>query len=184
MVDKVKVNKTKIRRLCLLFTLVIGFAGILLSGLMSQSVPSEQMSTVKAFPTFSSPSLLQPEQSLSLSIFSEPYQLVNVWASWCSICKGENAFLLSLQKQGVPVIGLNYRDSAQAATQYLTHLGNPYQNVIYDPNGILALDIGVIGTPETYLVNRQGTIIKKFSGELTESVWQASFSDYFTHLEQ
>ncbi|MFV0449397.1 MAG: DsbE family thiol:disulfide interchange protein [Vibrio sp.] len=184
MINEVKANKTKIRRLCLLFILVVVFVGVLISGLINQSVPSEQVSTVQAFPTFSIQSLLQPEQKLDLSVFSAPYQLVNVWASWCGICKGENAFLLSLQKQGVPIIGLNYRDSVGSATQYLAHLGNPYQHVIYDANGALALDIGVIGTPETYLVNSQGSIIKKFSGELTDSVWQASFSDYFIHSEQ
>lgn len=184
MTNDVKTNKKKIRRLCLLIILVVGVVGVLISGLINQSEPSAQVSTVKAFPTFSAPSLLQPEQKLDLSIFSEPYQLVNVWASWCGICKGENALLLSLQKQGVPIIGLNYRDNAEFATQYLAHLGNPYQHVIYDAKGVLALDLGVIGTPETYLVNSQGSIIKKFSGALTDSVWQASFSGYFIHSEQ
>lgn len=173
-------NKTKTRSLLLLLFLVAGFASVLLLGLASRQGGTEQSSIVKSFPVFSAPELLNPQKVLTPDVFSQPYQLVNVWASWCGVCKREHSFLLDLQKQGVAIIGLNYRDKKSAAVQYLQQAGSPYQSIIYDPKGALALDLGVVGTPETYLVDSEGQIIKKFSGELTLSAWQSSFSGYFT----
>ncbi len=173
------INKRKTRYLFLLLLFVTAFASVLFIGLVSQEEGVEQKSIVKSFPAFSLPDLLYPDDVTNLSVFTEPYQIVNVWASWCGTCKMEHGFLLDLKKQGIPIVGLNYRDKSQAATQYLAQTGNPYKSIIYDPKGVLALDLGVVGTPETYLVDREGNIIKKFSGELTSLVWQSSFSQYF-----
>ena len=74
---------------------------------------------------------------------------MNVCASWCEICKRERKGLLQLSKLGVPIVGLNYRDQKQAAREYLSSKRNPYLEVISDPNGKLAVELGVIGTPET-----------------------------------
>ncbi len=173
------INKTKARYLFLLLLFVTGFASVLFVGLISQEESSEQKSIVKSFPLFSLPDLLSPEIVTNFNVFSEPYQIVNVWASWCGTCKQEHGFLLDLNKNGVAIVGLNYRDKSAAATQYLEMAGNPYSTIIYDPKGELALDLGVVGTPETYLVDQEGNIIKKFSGELTLAIWQSSFSQYF-----
>ncbi len=173
------VNKTKIRYLLLLLLLVTGFAFVLFVGLVDQEERVEQKSIVKSFPSFSLPDLTRPDNITNSNVFTEPYQIVNVWASWCGTCKIEHRFLLDLKKLGIPIVGLNYRDKSRAATQYLAQAGNPYKSIIYDPKGVLALDLGVVGTPETYLVDREGNIIKKFSGELTLSLWQSSFSQYF-----
>ncbi len=74
---------------------------------------------------------------------------------------------------------LNYRDTHSSAVSYLTQLGNPYSSVIYDPQGKLSIDLGVIGTPETYLVTKSGDIIYKYSGELNKPVWDKYFARYF-----
>ncbi|MFA0464895.1 DsbE family thiol:disulfide interchange protein, partial [Vibrio sp. 10N.261.45.F1] len=112
-------------------------------------------------------------------ITQHPYQLVNVWASWCGICKTEHAFLLELQKEGIPIVGLNYRDNPGAALNVLSNDGNPYATVISDPQGKLALELGVIGTPETYLVDAEGQIVKKLLGVINESVWRKELAHYF-----
>ncbi|WP_373947988.1 DsbE family thiol:disulfide interchange protein [Vibrio pomeroyi] len=139
----------------------------------------------RSFPEFSSTALASSEgtkgqQELTRTDITEhPYQLVNVWASWCGICKTEHAFLLKLHNKGIPIVGLNYRDNSAAAINVLSSDGNPYSKVISDPQGKLALELGVIGTPETYLVDADGQIIKKLLGVINESVWQKELAMYF-----
>lgn len=111
-----------------------------------------------------------------------PMQLINVWASWCSTCRLEHAYLLTLKQQGIPIIGINYRDQRQAAINVLLQEGDPYQQVIFDPKGSLALDLGVMGTPESYLVNQQGVIVQRYRGQLSAEVWQRYFAPHFVSL--
>ncbi len=139
----------------------------------------------RVFPEFTSTALansegIREQQELTRTdITQHPYQLVNVWASWCGICKTEHAFLLKLHDKGIPIVGLNYRDNSAAAINVLSSDGNPYSKVISDPQGKLALELGVIGTPETYLVDADGQIIKKLLGVINESVWQNELAMYF-----
>ncbi len=86
---------------------------------------------------------------------------------------------MSLKQQGIDVIGLNYRDNKQEALGYLESEGNPYSKVIYDPDGIVSIDFGVIGTPETYLINPNGEIMIKFRGKLDQKQWNKHFATYF-----
>ncbi|PMH01848.1 DsbE family thiol:disulfide interchange protein [Vibrio lentus] len=172
--------------------LVVAFSYALDSKQQTTSV-SEQK---RAFPEFTAAKLVtnEPFDSEALSseissyetakltladITQHPYQLVNVWASWCGICKTEHAFLLELQKEGIPIVGLNYRDNPGAALNVLSNDGNPYSTVISDPQGKLALELGVIGTPETYLVDAEGQIVKKLLGVINESVWRKELAHYF-----
>ncbi|MEZ8696761.1 DsbE family thiol:disulfide interchange protein [Vibrio lentus] len=172
--------------------LVVAFSYALDSKQQTTSV-SEQK---RAFPEFTAAKLVTNEsfdsEALSSEILSyetakltladitqHPYQLVNVWASWCGICKTEHAFLLELQKEGIPIVGLNYRDNPGAALNVLSNDGNPYSTVISDPQGKLALELGVIGTPETYLVDAEGQIVKKLLGVINESVWRKELAHYF-----
>ncbi|OBT27882.1 thiol:disulfide interchange protein [Vibrio tasmaniensis] len=172
--------------------LVVAFSYALDSKQQTTSV-SEQK---RAFPEFTAAKLVTNEpfdsEALSSEILSSetakltladitqhPYQMVNVWASWCGICKTEHAFLLELQKEGIPIVGLNYRDNPGAALNVLSNDGNPYSTVISDPQGKLALELGVIGTPETYLVDAEGQIVKKLLGVINESVWRKELAHYF-----
>ncbi|OBT01246.1 thiol:disulfide interchange protein [Vibrio tasmaniensis] len=172
--------------------LVVAFSYALDSKQQTTSV-SEQK---RAFPEFTAAKLVtnEPFDSEALSseissyetakltladITQHPYQLLNVWASWCGICKTEHAFLLELQKKGIPIVGLNYRDNPGAALNVLSNDGNPYSTVISDPQGKLALELGVIGTPETYLVDAEGQIVKKLLGVINESVWRKELAHYF-----
>lgn len=144
----------------------------------------------RAFPEFTSASLMdskgiRSKQELTRNdITQHPYQLVNVWASWCGVCKTEHAYLLELHDKGIPIIGLNYRDNPAAAINVLSSDGNPYTTVISDPHGKLALELGVIGTPETYLVDRKGKIIKKLMGVINESIWRDELALYFDDGER
>lgn len=94
--------------------------------------------------------------------------LVNVFASWCGPCREEHPTLMALQAQGLRIFGLNYKDAPENARRFLGGLGNPYQRVGVDQGGRAAIDWGVYGVPETFVVDGQGRIAFKFVGPLTE----------------
>ncbi|WP_158156651.1 DsbE family thiol:disulfide interchange protein [Vibrio alginolyticus] len=129
-------------------------------------------------PNFRSTSLISDDMVSEQLFKGDGYKLLNVWASWCGVCKREHEELLQLAELGVPIIGLNYRDQKQAAREYLSSKRNPYIEVISDPNGKLAVELGVIGTPETYLIDQNSRILIKYRGELTADKWNDIFSGY------
>jgi cytochrome c biogenesis protein CcmG, thiol:disulfide interchange protein DsbE len=94
--------------------------------------------------------------------------IVNFWASWCAPCVGEHPLLIILkEKSGVPLIGVNYKDQAAGARRFLGRYGNPFNAVGVDPNGRAAIEWGVYGMPETFIVDAQGRIAYKHIGALT-----------------
>lgn len=139
----------------------------------------------KPFPDFTAQNLLEPAGNITKSDLTGNIILLNVWASWCGTCKIEHPFLLELAKQPeISLYGLNYRDRQQSAVNVLNSTGNPYKKVIFDPEGKLALEIGVYGTPETYLLDEQGVIRFRYSGELNQELWQNVFVPEITAMMQ
>ena len=101
-------------------------------------------------------------------IYKGKVSLVNVWASWCAPCRQEHPLLVELGKDDqVQIIGLNYKDKNANALRFLGQLGNPYDAVGVDPNGRGAIEWGVYGVPETFVVNGEGIIVHKHVGPLT-----------------
>ena len=100
--------------------------------------------------------------------------LLNVWASWCITCRVEHPYLMNLKRQGIPILGLNYKDEREDAIEWLNKYGNPYEDNIYDYKGSLALDLGVTGAPETFLIIN-GQIVAHYQGEVNEMVWNEVF---------
>ena len=96
--------------------------------------------------------------------------VVNIWASWCGPCRLEHPLLMELQEKGVPVYGINYKDRASNARRFLGSLGNPYVAVGVDGGGRAAIDWGVYGVPETFVVDSKGRIAFKHVGPLTGDV--------------
>lgn len=99
--------------------------------------------------------------------------LVNFFASWCAPCAIEHPMLMALKAQGVPVIGIAYKDEPTAAKGFLARLGDPFIARLADRDGRSALEFGVTGVPETYLIGADGKILAKHSGPLTEADAQA-----------
>ena len=127
----------------------------------------------KPFPEFTLSALQQPERILTKQDFIGQPVLVNVWATWCPSCRQEHRQLLAIaQTENIPVIGLNYKDERDLAVQWLQQLGNPYQFNIYDADGMLGLDLGVYGAPETYLLDARGIVRHRHVGVLTAQDWQ------------
>jgi cytochrome c biogenesis protein CcmG/thiol:disulfide interchange protein DsbE len=101
--------------------------------------------------------------------FAGKVTLVNVWASWCAPCREEHPILLALsQDKRFGIAGLNYKDATENARRFLGSLGNPYSAIGVDQTGRAAIDWGVYGVPETFLVGKDGKVLFKHVGPLTE----------------
>ncbi len=101
-------------------------------------------------------------------------KLVNYWASWCAPCRAEHPNLEALAEEGIPVYGINYKDPLGNAETFLTDLGDPYSAIGRDEQGRMALDWGLYGVPETYVIDGEGTIILRFAGPITERVIEST----------
>lgn len=127
----------------------------------------------KAAPTFQLPQLQDPNKTFSASEMRGKVWLLNVWATWCLPCREEHPVLVELSRSGaVPVYGLDYKDKREDALALLNESGNPYVLCASDADGRVAIDYGVYGVPETYLIDREGIIRFKHVGPLTPAVVQ------------
>lgn len=134
----------------------------------------------KRAPEFNLPVLTESGRTLRSADLRGRWYVFNVWGTWCFECRAEHATLLQIQKTAtVPVIGLDWRDEDAEALKWLRELGNPYEVVAVDREGRTAIDWGVYGAPETFLVNPQGIIVYKYIGPLTPEAWQAEFVPRF-----
>lgn len=96
-------------------------------------------------------------------------KLVNFWASWCQPCRVEHPMLDQMAAEGVVIHGINYKDKPEAALGFLTEMGNPYAKIGAD-SGRMALNWGVYGVPETYVIDGQGKVVLRWAGPITEDV--------------
>ncbi|MBS9478232.1 DsbE family thiol:disulfide interchange protein [Ancylobacter sp. VKM B-3255] len=108
-----------------------------------------------------------PVPGLTTAALAGEVTVLNVFASWCVPCRDEHPFLVQLsQMKGFRLVGLNYKDDAENARRFLGRFGNPYSAVGVDPNGRAAIDWGVYGVPETFVVGRDGRILYKYIGPI------------------
>ncbi len=142
-----------------------------------RNIPTEFIG--KAAPEINVPDLYDPSQMVKAADMKGQTWLFNVWGTWCPECWREHKYLLELQRQGITIIGLNWRDEATEAKAMLTRMGNPFAKIGFDPDSSVAMDWGVYGAPETFLVNAEGIIVEKHAGGLTPNVWQQKFAKYF-----
>ena len=166
------------RRALLILPLLIFLvlAGFFLSSLMSKEagvteleLPSPLLD--KLFPSFDLPSVLDDQTRITQADLKGP-ALVNVWATWCVACKVEHPVLNRLASQGVVIYGVNYKDQADAARRFLGRYGDPFTAVGIDPLGRGAIEWGVYGMPETFVIAPDGTIAYKHVGPITETSLQ------------
>jgi len=167
--------KTQLRFLvpAIAFAALVGFFVV---GLRQD--PSEIRSPLlgKPAPEFSLESLGDSGWKVGSADFAGRPWLLNVWATWCVGCREEHEALIAIaREQRVPIMGLNWRDDRALALRWLAQLGNPYVSVAYDPEGRTAIDWGVYGAPETFLIGADGVVLKKHIGPLTPEIWERDF---------
>ena len=157
--------------LLLPLALFLVLAGFLLRGLQldPRTLPSALID--QPLPAFELPVLGEARKVNRAAVIGEP-SLFNVWASWCVSCRVEHPFLTELARRGVPVYGINYKDTEAEALRWLRQLGDPYRLSVVDAEGELGLDLGVYGAPETYVVDHAGIIRYRHVGVVDETVWR------------
>ena len=130
----------------------------------------------KPAPAFSLPRLNDPGQMLSDADLRGQVSLVNVWGTWCVGCRQEHDTLLAIAASGeVPIYGLNWKDDTLQARAWLQRLGDPYAATGVDADGRVAIDWGVYGAPETFLIAADGTAVYKHIAPLNLDIWQREF---------
>jgi len=161
------------------FVLLLALLGAGL-GLKPREVPSPLIG--RAVPGFALTTLEDPGRTLGPADLPRQAHLINVWASWCVACQAEHPLLVAFAREtGVPVIGLNHKDEAQAARRWLQRHGNPYRMSLLDPQGSFGIDLGVYGVPETYVVDARGVIVHKHVGQLTPEVLRHTIAPLLVH---
>ena len=161
----------KVLRYVIPLILFIGLAVLLASGLGKDPrvVPSPLVG--KPAPSFDLPTLRDAStRAGTATLAGKPY-LLNVWATWCVMCREEHETLLSISRMKlVPIVGLDWKDDHPSALLWLQQLGDPYAEIVTDDDGRTAIDFGVYGAPETFLVDGRGIVVHKFIGPLTPGI--------------
>lgn len=167
------------------FILAVLFAILLWQGLSHDPTRLPSALVGKAIPEFDLTTLEDPTKIVTAEQIKGSIALVNVWASWCYACQLEHPFLLALsQNQRVPIYGLNYRDDRDAAQSRLKESGDPYQFSLFDGEGRAAIDWGIYGTPETFLIDQQGIIRHRHVGVLDQITWEKEFLPLIEQMEK
>ena len=165
-----------------IFVVLVAFLWIGL-GRDPREVPSPLIG--KPAPAFTLAKLHAPNETLSASDLKGKVWLLNVWASWCVSCREEHPLLVQLAKANiVPVYGLNYKDDPQAGRDWLVKNGDPYTASIVDRDGRVGIDYGVYGVPETFLIDKSGTIRYKQIGPITPQALQEKILPLVRELQQ
>ena len=160
----------------------IALIGLLAAGLRlnPREVPSPLIG--KPAPPFELPLLHAADKRFSEKDMLGKVWVLNVWASWCPPCLVEHPVVTELAKN-VSVIGLNYKDAREDALPWLKRNGDPYQLSVYDAAGRIAIDYGVYGVPETYVIDRKGVIRYKHIGPLTREIAQKKLQPLVKELD-
>lgn len=171
-----------IRFLPLILFIVLGV--VLYRGLSLN--PTELPSALigKAFPAFSMATVNEANTLKTNTDLTKGIKLVNVWGTWCPSCRVEHDFLLQLSASNrFTLYGLNYDDERVRAQQWLTNLGDPYQFSLFDDAGKLSINLGVYAAPETFVIDHNNIIRKRYAGPLNAGIWKNEFEPLLAQIE-
>ena len=136
-------------------------------------------------PEFTLPPIEGRQDGLSSADLQGQISLVNVWASWCVPCRTENPLMVELAESGtVPIYGINYKDDPEAALAFLEELGDPFTRIGADRSGRVAIDWGVYGLPETFVIDAEGRIAYKHVGPFNRQMLEEDILPVVRRLQQ
>jgi cytochrome c biogenesis protein CcmG, thiol:disulfide interchange protein DsbE len=165
----------------------VGLVLVLAFGISLNRDPSKVPSALigKAVPNFSLAPVKGRDLGLSTADLGGEVSLVNVFASWCLPCREEHPVLIRMKEQGIATIhGLNYKDKPDDAAHWLDAMGDPYTRTGADLDGRVAIDWGVYGVPETFIVDRQGRIAYKQIGAITPAILEQTILPLIARLRE
>jgi cytochrome c biogenesis protein CcmG/thiol:disulfide interchange protein DsbE len=163
-----------------LFLVLVGFfaRGLFLN---PREVPSPFIG--RTAPAFTLPLVEDPTRSFSPAQMRGQVWMLNVWAPWCVSCRQEHPVLMQIAQSGrIPIVGLNWKDRDREARALLARAGSPYIAVPEDSDGKVGINYGVTGTPETYLIDKEGIVRMKHIGPISPEVWQDKFEPKIKEL--
>ena len=156
----------------ILFILVLSiFFYLLIIDRNPLELPSNLLN--KNVPNFETESLLKNKNFVSSKEFGNEIVLVNFFATWCKPCRDEHVYIKRFaHEKEIRVIGINYKDNSDNAVDWLKNLGNPYSDIPIDRDGKIAIDWGVYGIPETFIINSKGIIKYRHVGPITKKIYK------------
>ena len=172
---KTKTMKKSQIKIWFLIPLIV-FVGFIIMLYLRLGQPTDIVTNTaleRPVPTFELPLLFDTSRMMTNDNLPEQPFLMNIWGSWCPTCIVEHPFLMQLEERGVNLVGVNYKDDIGDALGYLNRGGDPFSMSIQDLSGQFALDLGLTGAPETFVVDGQGIIRQHIVGEINESNWQS-----------
>lgn len=169
--DTKKMIKQKFLYLTLL--VIISIFSILLLGLNKKNLYTPENIVLKNVKNFESKELYSNQVINFFSLTKEKkITVLNIWSSWCLPCRNEHGHLMKLSgNDSINMIGINYKDKPKNAKSFLNELGNPFETILTDDSGLISIDLGAYGVPETFLINNfDKKIIRKYIGPLNNEI--------------
>ena len=155
----------------LFLLILLTFAYLLIIDRNPQEIPSNLIN--KKIPNFEANSLFKEEKFIFSQELKPEIVLINFFATWCKPCRDEHSYIKKFSEQKkIRVIGINYKDDPEKTIKWLNDLGNPYSDVLLDKKGQIAIDWGVYGIPETFVVNSNGIIKYRQAGPITKKIYR------------
>jgi cytochrome c biogenesis protein CcmG/thiol:disulfide interchange protein DsbE len=173
-------------RLFLFLPLAVFVVMAVYFGLGLRQDPSEIPSQLidRELPVFDLPAISGQEAGLSSADLVGEVSLLNVFGSWCPPCAIEHPMLMQIARSGeVPIYGIDWKDPPGAGAAWLERNGNPYLRIGDDAQGRTAIDLGITGAPETFLIDRAGRVRYRHVGVITPEVWQDILRPLVLHLQ-
>lgn len=177
------VNKRKIITLSVPLLLFFTVCIFLFKGLYSDPRKLDSALIGQPVPAFLLQDIYDENKQHDASIFKGQKMLLNVWATWCPTCYAEHKFINQLAQQDIYIVGMNYKDDREKAIRWLTDLKDPYKISLFDKDGMLGMDLGVYGAPETYFIDSKGIIQYRHVGDLNARIWKEELEALFNGMQ-